>query len=120
MEWLWAVRPPIADRIEYYLARLLHLHTNLNRDTKQRPDPFPLAEFRVNWEKLAIERWEAEEAKRRDERAAAWGDDGLGPMPDAPLSDADEAELIAALEAQHAAIYAQMMGYQEANRPAQG
>lgn len=101
-------------------ARLLQLHTNLNRDTKQQPDPYPLADFRVNWEKLAVERWEAEEATRRDERDAAWGDDDLGPMPAAPMSDADEAELMAALEAQHAAIYIQMMGYQEAATPAPG
>jgi len=120
LEWLWAVRPPAADRMDYYLARILQLHTNLNRDTKQHSDPFPLSEFRVDWEKQAIERWAAADATRKDERDAAWGDDELGPMPDEPLTDAEEAEMLAVLEAQHAAIYAQMMGFQEAMTPAQG
>lgn len=106
--------------MDYYLARILQLHTNLNRDTKQHSDPFPLSEFRVDWEKQAIERWAAADATRKDERDAAWGDDELGPMPDEPLTDAEEAEMLAVLEAQHAAIYAQMMGFQEAMTPAQG
>lgn len=120
LEWLWAVRPPVADRMEYYLARLLQLHTNLNRDTKAHSDPFPLAEFRQDWEKQAVERWAAADAQRKEEREAAWGDDELGPMPDEPLTDAEEAELMAALEAQHAAIYAQMLGFDAAMAPAHG
>ncbi|MCA1668145.1 MAG: hypothetical protein LC793_12275 [Thermomicrobia bacterium] len=120
LEWLWAVHPPAADRIEYYLARLLQLHTNLNRDTKQHADPFSLSEFRIDWEKEANERWRDTEATQREEREAAWGDDEDGPPPEEPLTDAEEAELLAALEAQHAAIYAQMMGYQQAVTPAQG
>ncbi len=106
--------------MDYYLARILQLHTNLNRDTKQHSEPFPLSEFRVDWEKQARERFEAADDERKEARAAAWGDDELGPMPDEPLTDAEEAEMLAALEAQHAAIYAQMMGFQEAMTPAQG
>lgn len=120
LEWLWAVRPPVADRMEYYLARLLQFHSNMNRDRKEHPNPSPLSEFRVDWEQQARERWEAADAERRDAREAAWGDDELGPMPDDPLTDAEEAAMLAALEAQHMAIYAQMMGFDAAMTPAQG
>jgi hypothetical protein len=120
LEWLFAAHPPAESRIEHYLVRLLQLLTNINRDSKEHPEPFAFADFRVDWEKAAVAAWKTADEKRAADRADAWGDDQYGPMPDEPLTDAEEAEMLAELEAQHAAIYASMVGFTERMTPAQG